>query len=606
MQTHPTPPPHIQLADARKAGPPATKEESRHEMSNTQAMQSRRSFVKAAGSAAAGFAVLSLAGTSTGIAQTDEATATTGALGCQTVVLDSMSWDEECDVLIVGAGIAGLTAAVTLTKEAPEKKIVLVEKSASPAGCSPVCAGDFLFGTDDEPYPLQYLKDMATTECGQTIPDDVLQAFTDGINENLKWLLTIGLSLDELTLRYPYEFRAKAEYREFDSWASPEGTCTKENEFPKSHLFSYLNDQVSSAEEYAAVDYRTECPLTSLVKDVATGRITGGVAGGSAIKANDGVIMCCGGYEHNAEFLEGFCGVGTATSFALTGNTGDGHVMVAGAGADFWHMHNAAGFWQHPRNLENTAWGTGALNAHNLKKYGITVGKNGRRFYMDWDGHKSLDTVNDDTDLSCHVGSRHGVMQFGGEWNHLPMPGCAWFVFDADNLENAFDAEFTGSSDPVADGWLLTADTLEELAEQMGVPAEQLANSVEQWNEFCERGEDRAFYRPSDTLTPVATAPFYAQRCNPSLLNTDGGPKRSAKGEVLDVQGNPIPGLYAAGEFGSVWGYLYNGNGNVGEAMAFGRIAARACADLDTVVTSYDPITTPEDKTREACAEQNK
>ena len=567
-------------------------------MSIENTNQSRRSFVKAAG-AAAGFAVMGLAASRPIRSHADEATA--GAFGCQTVVLDEMTWDEECDILVVGAGIAGLTAAITLTKEAPEKKVILVEKCASPAGCSPVCAGDFLFSTDDEPYSLQYLKDMATTSSGQSIPDDVLEAFKAGIDENLKWLLTIGLSIDELTLRWPYENQAKAEYREFESWISPEGTCTKTNEFPKSHLFSYLENQVSSAEEYAAVDYRTECPLTAIVKDVATGRVLGGIAGASAIKANDGVIMCCGGYEHSEEFLEGFCGVGTATSFALTGNTGDGHIIVAGAGADFWHMHNAAGFWMHPRNLENTAFGTGALKAHNLKKYGITVGKNGRRFYMDWDGHKSLDTYNEDSDLSCHVGSRHGVMQFGGEWNHLPMPSVGWFVFDADALEaGAFDAEFTGSSDPVADGWLLTADTIEGLAEQMGVPAEQLAGTVEQWNEFCERGEDRAFYRPGDTLTPVATAPFYAQRCNPSLLNTDGGPKRTAKGEVLGVDGVPIPGLYAAGEFGSVWGYLYNGNGNVGEALAFGRIAARACAGLETVVTDYEPIYTPEDKTRAA------
>ena len=571
---------------------------------NASTTQSRRTFVKMAG--AAGFAVASLAGMAPAFA--DEA-ATTGALGSTTAIVDEVAWDEECDVLIVGAGIAGLSAAITLTKEAPEKKVVLAEKMASPAGCSPVCAGDFLFATDDEPYPLQYLIDMATTSAGQSIPTDVLEAFKDGIDENLKWLLTCGLTVDDLTLRYPYEYREKAEYREFDSWASPEGTCTKTNEFPKSHLFSYLNSIVSEDEEYAAVDYRTECPLTSLIKDVATGRIVGGVAGGSTIKVTCGVIMCCGGYEHSEEFLEGFCGCGKAISFALAGNTGDGHKIVAGAGADFWHMHNAAGFWLHPRNLANDAWGTGPLAAHKLKPFGITVGKNGRRFYMDVDGHKFLDVSDDEisTDLSLHNGSRHGVMQFGGEWGHMPMPSVGWFVFDADNLANAFDAEFTGSDDPVADGWLLVADTIEELAEQMGVPADQLAGTVEQWNEFCERGEDRAFYRPTDTLTPIATPPFYAQLCNPALLNTDGGPKRSAKGEILDVAGQPIGGLYSAGEFGSVWGYLYNGNGNVGEAMAFGRIAARTCAGLPQVPAegTYEPIYTPADKTREAVEAAN-
>ena len=558
---------------------------------------SRRSFVKGAALVAIG-----LAGTALPVCADAAETALSGAMGSVTVPMDNVAWDEECDILIVGAGVAGLSAAITLANEAPEKKVVLIEKGASGAGCSPVAAGDFLFGTADEPYPMQYLKDMALTACGPSIPDDVLEAFAAGIDENLPWLLSLGVSMDELTLRYPYEYRSKAEYREFESWASPEGTCTKTNEFPHNHLYSYLNSFITEDPAYAGVDYRTECPLTAIVKDVESGRIVGGVADGSTIKANDGVIMCCGGYEHNEEYLEGYCGCGCAISFALPGNTADGHAMAAGAGADFWHMHNAAGFWMHPRNLENTAFGTGPLSAHKFKMYGITVGQNGRRYYMDWDGHKSLDVVNGDGDLALHVGSRHGVMQFGGEWNHLPMPSVGWFVFDSANLENAFDAEFTGSSDPVADGWLLVADTVEELAEQMGVPADQLVGTVEQWNEFCERGEDRAFYRPVDTLTPVAQAPFYAQRCNPALLNTDGGPKRNARGEVLGVDGQPIAGLYSAGEFGSVWGYLYNGNGNIGEAMAFGRIAARNAAGLPQVPAegTYEPIYTPADKTRAA------
>ena len=262
--------------------------------------------------------------------------------------------------------------------------------------------------------------------------------------------------------------------------------------------------------------------------------------------------------------------------------TGDGHKICARHGADFWHMHNAAGFWMAGRNLDNTAFSNGALASHKYKCYGITVGKNGRRFYMDWDGHKSLDVSNDAADiprddLSRHVGSRHGVMQFGGEWNHLPMPSVGWFVFDSDNYERAFDFEATKTTDPVADGWLYKADTLEDLAAQMEVPPEELTATVAQWNEFCERGADMAFYRPADTLTPIKTAPFYAQRCNPAMLNTDGGPKRAADGAILDCNGEKIPGLYAAGEFGSVWGYLYQGNGNVGEAMAFGRISARSC-----------------------------
>lgn len=64
------------------------------------------------------------------------------------------------------------------------------------------------------------------------------------------------------------------------------------------------------------------------------------------------------------------------------------------------------------------------------------------------------------------------------------------------------------------------------------------------------------------------------------MLNTDGGPRRSPKGEILDLDGEPIPGLYCAGEFGSIWCHMYNGGGNLGERLAFGRISVRNCLGI--------------------------
>ena len=78
----------------------------------------------------------------------------------------------------------------------------------------------------------------------------------------------------------------------------------------------------------------------------------------------------------------------------------------------------------------------------------------------------------------------------------------------------------------------------------------------------------------------MKTAPFYAQLCAPMMLNTDGGPVRDAKGRVLDPWGEPIVGLYSAGEFGSVWGNKYQGCGNVAECIVFGRIAAQTALGL--------------------------
>lgn len=367
-----------------------------------------------------------------------------------------VDFEEEYDVVVVGAGIAGITSAITVSREGAGASCLVIEKEAAAAGCSPVCAGDFLGRDDEYEYPVQYLKDMATTASGQTIPDDVLEAFAAGINENLEWVLSLGATMDMLdTKRTLMEDLDKAEYREFASAVAPEYSFDDNAQPPFNHLHNFLT-HICVDECTEAVELRFNTPLEDLVRD-GDGRVVGVIADGHAIKANK------------------------------------------------------------------------------------------------------------------------GVMQFGGEWNHLPMPSVGWFVFDSDNYERAFDFEATKTTDPVADGWLYKADTLEDLAAQMEVPPEELTATVAQWNEFCERGADMAFYRPADTLTPIKTAPFYAQRCNPAMLNTDGGPKRAADGAILDCNGEKIPGLYAAGEFGSVWGYLYQGNGNVGEAMAFGRISARSC-----------------------------
>ena len=81
------------------------------------------------------------------------------------------------------------------------------------------------------------------------------------------------------------------------------------------------------------------------------------------------------------------------------------------------------------------------------------------------------------------------------------------------------------------------------------------------------------FYRSPDWLTPIVAGPFYAIRMEPEFINTDGGPVRDARSRVIDREGNPIPGLYSAGEFGSVWCNMYQGGGNLSECVQFARIA---------------------------------
>ena len=79
-------------------------------------------------------------------------------------------------------------------------------------------------------------------------------------------------------------------------------------------------------------------------------------------------------------------------------------------------------------------------------------------------------------------------------------------------------------------------------------------------------------------LAPIAQGPFYAIELSPSMLNTQGGPRRNEKAQIVRPDGSPIPRLFSAGELGSIYSYLYQGTGNIGECLAFGRIAGRNAA----------------------------
>ena len=124
-------------------------------------------------------------------------------------------------------------------------------------------------------------------------------------------------------------------------------------------------------------------------------------------------------------------------------------------------------------------------------------------------------------------------------------------------------------------GWIRRADTIEALAEITGTDAAILRHTMKRYDDACRTGEDTEFGRKGDTLKRIEP-PYYAIELHPVALNTQGGAKRDAAARVIDTHGQPIPGLFSAGEFGSIWGHLYPGGGNITEAMVFGRIAGRS------------------------------
>ena len=250
-------------------------------------------------------------------------------------------------------------------------------------------------------------------------------------------------------------------------------------------------------------------------------------------------------------------------------NTGDGIRMVQKIGGDLWHMTRLAcmiGF--KAPEFESSFW------VAFLSEGFIFVDKYGRRF------------VNE-AGIEIHEYYRE-LSHFDAEKLEYPRVPL-WAIFDeATRRRGPLSRGTAGynrdlynwSLDNQAEidkGWILKGKTMADLASRISIEPRVLEETVSRFNKLCQAGKDEDFGRPKEDLRALEP-PFYAIQLWPTLINTQGGPRRDKEARILDPDGKPIPRLYSAGELGSIWGYLYQGACNIGEALAFGRIAGRNAA----------------------------
>lgn len=501
--------------------------------------------------------------------------------------VDEIIWDETFDVLVVGGGCAGMVVATVVATEGEGATCLLLEKGSSPFGSgNSIFSSGNMFVAADADEAFEYLCELRGDYDGT--PDAVLRAFADELPQHRVWLESIGAGSDYI-VDHPKEYGEWSELPH--SKIARQLTSNKEAPDGLSHIVKFLDAKLDG--EYAnTVTRRFDSPLVALVQDPETKEIVGGVylADGRQVyvRATKGVVMCCGGFENDEVMKQDYLSMPVSHPAAGVCNTGDGHRICAKLGADMWHMNSYAGGW----NNAITVDGSQMAEYRTLKKnQGISVGVNGRRYYQDWDGSTMYKDWRD-TDIAMNYGCRHGHYNVGGDWAALPQPVKSWFIFDQNGLNNsAYLGQYASTNtvytqmevtkaenvvDPEADGYGFKADTIEELEEKAGIPSGELVRTIDRWNTAVDAGEDDQFWRPADTFVRIDTPPFYAVRCCPEVLNTDGGPRRDEKARILDIDGEPIPGLFSAGEFGSVWCDKYQGAGNISECLAFGRIAARS------------------------------
>lgn len=481
--------------------------------------------------------------------------------------LKKIDWHGEYDVVVVGYGGAGATASIEAADQGA--KVLLIEKAPKgEEGGNTRFALQAVLSIDKEKVDkgTEYFQNLRGKY--NTPSDDIIKAYLETAGGNYEWLKNIGA---ENILTFPF--------MEYDL---PGGEVMDamliDGEAWTSSLYRTLQKSIEERKDNIEVWY--ESPGVGLIQDPETKIIHGVVVNNNGthlnVRAKNGVVLCTGGFENNMQMIQDYLQLPYAYSKAARYNTGDGIKMAMEAGANLWHMSNIAGPDLNVLNPEtNTAFAYAIQGRKDSLSTGfasqnvIFVGADGTRF----------------TDESTLP--NHGHINFHGSWIKMPLSLPAYAIFDetARLSQPVYPTWSQGNAEEIEKGLIVKADTIKELAEKIGLDPAKLQKQIREYNRYCYNRKDPIFGRARDTLKAIKKAPFYAMELVPSFTNTQGGPERNEKGEVLDLKGNPIPHLYSAGELGSVFSGIYQGSGNLGECIIFGRISGKSAATVKNDIT---------------------
>jgi len=327
-----------------------------------------------------------------------------------------------------------------------------------------------------------------------------------------------------------------------------------------------------------ATDHRaTELIMTD---GVVTGAVFATPDGSREVRARRGVVLATGGFEWNEDYKKAFLRGPLTHPVTMPTSEGDGLRIALKAGAALGNMREA--WWSpvavlpeglNPMNRQ-------MLNADRTRPRSIIVNRRGVRF------------TNEAANYNAFGGAFHAEDVTRFDYANLP----CWLIFDHEYLRRYGTVGQYPPSDE-APPWLTAAPSLAKLAEVLGIPGGALTETVERWNRQAAQGRDPEFgrgesahdlwwgdpYRKGSieaTLGPLDAPPFYAVELKSGSLGTKGGPRTDTDARVLDLDGKPIPGLYAAGNvMASPFGMTYGGaGGTLAPAMTFGYLAGRHVA----------------------------
>lgn len=487
--------------------------------------------------------------------------------------LKSIDWHGEYDVIVVGYGGAGATASIEAADSGAN--VLLLEKAPfGQEGGNTRYAGQGVLSIDEKNMEsgVEYFKNIRGLY--NTPSDEMINSYLSYASKNHEWLKSIGA---KNVLSFPF--------KEYDlPGGESMDALLVDGEMFTGSLYKLLQEAVEKRSDKIEVWY--ESPAVSLIQDPKTKIVHGVVVNNNGkilnIRAKNGVVLCTGGFENNQQMIQDYLKLPYGYSKAAKYNTGDGIKMAMEAGANLWHMSNAAG---PDLNVLNPETNTTYAYAIQGEKSTLSTGFGARNtIFVGADGTRFTNEA---------ILPNHGYVNYHGSWIQMPLSLPAYAVFDetARLSQPIYDSWSKDNSKEIDKGIIIKADTLEELAEKINVDSKNLKNTIRQYNKYCDNKKDLDFGRSPKTLKPIKKAPYYAIELVPSFTNTQGGLERNENGEVLDLNGNAIPHLYSAGELGSMFSSIYQGTGNLGECVAFGRISGQNAAKtkndvpLDSVMT---------------------
>jgi fumarate reductase flavoprotein subunit len=491
----------------------------------------------------------------------------------------------EADVVVVGAGIAGLCAAIAAAEEGA--KVTLIEKTSS------VNFRSYDYGAINakvqkevgiEINPLEVTREIMKFSSYKA-SQKVVQQFSDHSGKVNDWLLDLALKAGCKIKHIHKKEELVAPVSTLPTFPTltfilqpPEEAKSKIQQgiYGGEATIAMAYTLLTTAEK-AGIDIRYKTPAVQLVRPDNKGRVSAviGKAGDKYIKFNakKGIILCAGDYGHDEEMLKYYVPTSdsiTKISYPGKSNTGDGQKIGMWIGAAIDEGPHCAMYFDkafvadakvNPDSLVRQPW--------------LGVNLKGERF-----GNEDLPF----SYLSNQVRQQTGKSKWNIWDSKWPEEGPRFRQTACKEMLTIEHHNPKAIEEYIAKGLVKKADTIEELAKLCNLPEDTLKKTIARYNELAQKGVDEDFGKPSLFMTTIEKAPFYAANIGTSMLVTLGGLQINDKMQVLDTEKAIIPGLYAAGNnsgsfFGADYPNFVPGNSH-GRAYTFGYLSGKNVTKL--------------------------